>query len=241
MHSVYNLPMGSVPTDSCVPKPPSARDKQGPRWKRRKDARPQEVIDAALELFGDFGYAQTRLEDVASRAGISKGTVYLYFSSKQDLFEAVIHERALPWLQQIASQTPNESDSTEVVLRRFLHWGWQQFLASRLHLIARVVLAESNNFPHLAKIYLREVMGPVHEHVGQLLQRGVARGEVHGEVTPERVKVLMTPLSWLSLWRQALTAHSEPRLDEERFLREAIDMVVGSVLVAPPAAREHVS
>ena len=252
MHSDYNpamepaQPNGFAPNacapdasalNACCSNPDPGKEKQGPRWKRRKDARPKEVIDAALALFGDFGYAQTRLEDVASRAGISKGTVYLYFSSKQDLFEAVIHERALPWLEQIASQTPNESDSTEVVLRNFLQWGWEQFMATRLNLIARVVLAESNNFPHLAKIYLREVMGPIHEHVRKLLQRGVDRGEVCGEITPERIKALMTPLSWLSLWRQALIAHSEPHFDEERFLREAFDRVVCSVLAGPSASR----
>ena len=110
--------------------------RQGPRWKRRKDARPQEVIDAALALFAEFGYAQTRLDDVAARAGISKGTVYLYFASKQDLFEAVVQDRVTPWLEAIGSQTINDQDPTEQVLRNFLNWGWNQFLESKLYLIA---------------------------------------------------------------------------------------------------------
>ncbi len=206
------------------------QSRQAPRWKRRKDARPQELIDAALTLFGEFGYAQTRLDDVASRAGISKGTVYLYFSSKQDLFEAVVRERAVPWLESIEISGLNSQASMEDQLRSFLSWGWQQFVESRLHLIARIVLSESNNFPHLAQVYLREVMGPVNGLLMGLLERGVARGEVLGEVSQERVRALMARLAWFSVWRPTLAAHSDSPLDEGRYVQEAIDMIIRSVI-----------
>ena len=208
-----------------------SQEKQGPRWKRRKDARPQELISAALSLFGEFGYSQTRLDDVAAKAGISKGTVYLYFASKQDLFEAVIRERAAPWIEAIRSREDNTNQSTEVVLREFLDWGWQQFLESKLYLIARIVLAESNNFPHLAETYLREVMGPVHEQLTRVLNRGVERGEVRGEVPRERIQVLRAPRSWLAVWRQALRTHGSAPIDEQVYVREAIDMAVRSVIL----------
>lgn len=203
---------------------------KSPRWKRRKESRPQELLDAALSLFAQYGYAQTRLDDVAALAGVSKGTVYLYFASKQDLFEAVVHAQAHPWLSALAKKRALPEDQpTEQVLREFLAWGWDQFLASRLYLIARVVLAESNNFPLLAKAYLKEVMGPIHQHLYFLLERGVHRGEVAGDLSRERVKALLAPLSWFSLWRHALMAHSEPPINEERFVREAIHMIVSSV------------
>lgn len=223
------------PTELQEPKENNAAPtvRQGPRWKRRKDARPQEVIDAALALFAEFGYAQTRLDDVAARAGISKGTVYLYFASKQDLFEAVVQDRVTPWLEAISSQTINDQDPTEQVLRNFLNWGWNQFLESKLYLIARVVLAESNNFPNLAQAYLREVMGPIHTHLEDLLQRGVARGEVQGPISRERVKALLAPLAWLSIWRQALIAHVDPPFDEKLFVQEAIDMVIRGLRPSP--------
>jgi AcrR family transcriptional regulator len=201
-----------------------------PRWKRRKESRPQELLDAALSLFAQHGYAQTRLDDVASLAGVSKGTVYLYFASKQDLFEAVVHAQAHPWLSALSRKRElSEDQPTEQVLREFLMWGWSQFLASKLYLIARVVLAESNNFPLLAKAYLKEVMGPIHQHLYYLLERGIERGDVAGEVSRERVKAMLAPLSWFSLWRHALLAHGEPPISEERFIREAIHMIVGSV------------
>jgi AcrR family transcriptional regulator len=206
----------------------SASEK-APRWKRRKDHRPQELLDAALSLFAQHGYAQTRLDDVAAQAGVSKGTVYLYFSSKQDLFEAVVHAQAHPWLGAISEKQPLEDEPTEKVLRDFLNWGWEHFLASKLYLIARVVLAESNNFPSLAKAYLQEVMGPIHRHLHSLLERGVARGEITGEVSRERVKALLAPLSWFSLWRQALLEHGEPPINEDRYIREAVDMIINSL------------
>lgn len=209
--------------------PALSLQKQGPRWKRRKDARPQEVLDAALALFSEFGYSQTRLDDVAAKAGISKGTVYLYFASKQDLFEAVIQDRIRPWLEAIASQEINDNETTDEVVRRFLSWGWNQFLETRLFMITKVVLAESNNFPDLAKTYLREVMGPIHDHMATLLIRGVTRGEVDGDITPERIKALLAPLSWLSMWRQVLLEHGTPPVDESRFVQESIEMVARSI------------
>jgi AcrR family transcriptional regulator len=207
----------------------SASEKS-PRWKRRKESRPQELLEAALLLFAQHGYAHTRLDDVAAQAGVSKGTVYLYFASKQDLFEAVVHAQANPWLTAISQRETLENEPTDKVLREFLTWGWGQFLESKLYLIARVVLAESNNFPQLARAYLQEVMGPIHEHLHNLLERGVARGEVIGEVSRERVKALLAPLSWFSLWRQALLDHGQPPINEDRYVREAIDMIISSVV-----------
>ncbi len=217
------------PMEIALPSQQSPAEKS-PRWKRRKESRPQELLDAALSLFAERGYSQTRLDDVAALAGVSKGTVYLYFASKQDLFEAVVHAQAHPWLSAMSEeQNPPQDKPSEEVLREFLLWGWEQFLASKLYLIARVVLAESNNFPLLAKAYLKEVMGPIHQHLYYLLERGVSRGEFAGDVSRERVKALLAPLSWFSLWRHALLAHGEPPISEERFIREAIHMIVASV------------
>lgn len=226
---------------SVAVEPFKSSERQPPRWKRRKQARPAELIRAALTLFSEFGYAQTRLDDVASQAGISKGTVYLYFSSKQDLFEAVIHDRAEPWLLALAEQKIDEHESTEVLLRTFLNWGWNQLLESKLHLIAKIVLAESNNFPHLAQSYLREVMGPIHDHTMRLLERGIERGEIQGEATRERVKVILSPLSWLALWRQALTAHGDPPIREDVYVREAIEMAIKSLIVVPQKTSTRLS
>jgi AcrR family transcriptional regulator len=203
--------------------------RQAPRWRRRKESRSAELLDAALHLFGESGYAQTRLDDVAARAGISKGTVYLYFASKQDLFEAVVRERASPWINSLAARAIDDQQPTDVVMRETLLWGWNQFLESKLYLIARIVLSESNNFPHLAQSYLREVMGPIHRHLIGLLQRGLARGEIDGEASRERVKALLAPLSWFALWRHALLTHGNPPMREDVYVREAIEMAVRSL------------
>jgi AcrR family transcriptional regulator len=212
----------------------SITDRQAPRWRRRKESRSAELIDAALLLFAQSGYAQTRLDDVAARAGISKGTVYLYFSSKQDLFEAVVQERASPWIDALQARPIDDSQPTDIVIREVLFWGWNQFLESKLYLIARIVLAESNNFPHLAQAYLREVMGPVHQYLISLLERGIARGEIDGQASRERVKALLAPLSWLALWRHALVNNgNQPPLREDVYVNEAIEMAVRSLTPRP--------
>jgi len=203
--------------------------RQAPRWRRRKESRSAELLEAALHLFGEFGYAQTRLDDVAARAGISKGTVYLYFASKQDLFEAVVHERASPWINALATRPIDDEQPTDVVVREALLWGWNQFLESKLYLIARIVLGESNNFPHLAQAYLREVMGPIHRYLISLLERGIARGEIDGEASRERVKAMLAPLSWFALWRHALLSHGNPPMREDVYIHEAIEMAVRSL------------
>jgi AcrR family transcriptional regulator len=208
----------------------SITERQPPRWRRRKESRSAELIDAALMLFAESGYAQTRLDDVAARAGISKGTVYLYFSSKQDLFEAVVRDRASPWVEALQARPIDENQHSHIAVQEALLWGWNEFLESKLYLIARIVLAESNNFPHLAQAYLREVMGPVHQHLMGLLERGIARGEIDGQASRERVKALLAPLSWLALWRHALINNSDrPPIREDVYVQEAIEMAVRSL------------
>ena len=95
------------------------------------------------------------------------------------------------------------------------------------------MLSESNNFPHLAQVYLREVMGPVHSLLMGLLERGAARGEILGEVTQERVRALMAPLAWFSIWRPTLAAHGDAPIDDGRYVQEAIDMIIRSVINSP--------
>src|SRR4051794_10701515 len=85
-------------------------DEQVPRWKRRKEARPAEILAAALDCFAERGFAATRVEDVAARAGVTKGTVYLYFQTKEDLFKALVRQQLLPNIERLeavaAADTP---------------------------------------------------------------------------------------------------------------------------------------
>jgi AcrR family transcriptional regulator len=122
-----------------------------PRWRRRSDARPAEIAEAALELFVEHGFAATRMEAIAKRAGVTKGTVYLYFPSKEDLFRAVVKENILPNLEQgerlVAEHTGSAAELLALLVRR----SWELMQTSRTQCMPKLMLAEGKNFPELAK------------------------------------------------------------------------------------------
>src|ERR1700674_4704610 len=96
-----------------------------PRWERRKDARPAELLAAAVELFVERGYAATRLDDVARQAGVSKGTVYLYFASKEELFKAVVREGLVPLLERGEKMVAEHHGSAAELIRNLVHGWWE--------------------------------------------------------------------------------------------------------------------
>ena len=105
----------------------TSSDSNKPRWERRKNARPQELVAAALDLFVERGYAATRLDDVAAQAGVSKGTLYLYFSSKEELFKSVINESLVPFLDQSRAMSEAYEGTSEALV------GTDRFDQARRH------------------------------------------------------------------------------------------------------------
>ena len=126
--------------------------------RRRKDARPSELTAAALELFVDKGFAATRLDDVAARAGVSKGTLYLYFDSKEALFKAVIEEGIVPTLAAAELQLAEHNGSSVALLRKLLFGWWQHIGGTRLAGVPKLIISESRNFPELAQYYHDKVI-----------------------------------------------------------------------------------
>src|SRR5574341_294991 len=142
-----------------------------PRWARRKEARPYELTVAALALFVEKGYAATRLEDIAARAGVSKGTVYLYFANKEELFQAVVREGIVPAIAQAERTLAEHPGPASDILRYFLRGWWQMFGETPLGGIPKLLVAEVRNFPEIARFYHEEVIRPGHALIGRLLQR----------------------------------------------------------------------
>ncbi|MBP7523964.1 MAG: TetR/AcrR family transcriptional regulator, partial [Propionivibrio sp.] len=121
--------------------------------RRRKDERPSELVSAALDLFVDRGFAATRLDDVAARAGVSKGTLYLYFESKEALFRAVIEEAIVPLLAAAEDEIAGYEGGSIDLLRRLLFGWWEQIGATRLAGVPKLLIAEARNFPAVAQYY----------------------------------------------------------------------------------------
>ena len=139
------------------------------RWQRRKDARPPEILAAALASFAERGFAATRLEDVAARAGFTKGTIYLYFPNKEELFKAVVRGNLVAHLKRFkqlaASQEPASS-----LLRRLTVYR-VEVISTPVSAITKLVVSEASNSPDLARFYLDEVVRRGRDVVEALLRR----------------------------------------------------------------------
>jgi len=172
----------------------ATQSKNEPRSERRKDARPGEILDAALELFVEKGFAATRLEDIAQRAGVSKGTVYLYFDSKEELFKAVIRSgivRAIEEAEQMVAAFPGSSAD---LLRQLYNAWWQTIGSRKLSGIPKLMISEAQNFPELARFYNAEVIQRGSQLFGRTIQRGIDRGEFRHVNVDYTVRAMVAPL-----------------------------------------------
>ena len=149
-----------------------------PRWRRRKDARPSEIVEAALEVFAEKGFAAAKLEDVARRAGISKATLYLYFATKEEIFHAVARAAVGSLGEGLGSQTEGVDVSFAELAPRLLSCAAGMMKGGRVPAIARMVIGESRNFPDLARIWHDDVVTRVIGMVTGIIARAQARGEV---------------------------------------------------------------
>src|SRR5258706_11951793 len=144
---------------------------------RRKEARPGELLDAALDLFVEKGFAATRAEEVAARAGVSKGTLFLYFPSKEELFKAVVRENISGRFQEWNQEFETFEGSGADMVRYCMKVWWERVGASRASGITKLIISEARNFPDLAAFYQREVIKPGQDLVRRILQHGVDNGE----------------------------------------------------------------
>jgi AcrR family transcriptional regulator len=200
--------------------------RQDRRWTRRKEARPAELISSALDLFVERGFSATRLEDVAARAGVSKGTLYLYFPSKEDLFKAVVRGGIVPAIER-AEKLLNEHQGNAGSLIRDMVKGWWVTVGStRLGGIPKLMISESRNFPELTQFYYREVISRVHRLVAAAVQRGIDSGEFRA-VDVEYVKrLVIAPLWLLTVWRFSFDYCESNQLDPFTYLDSHLDLIL---------------
>jgi len=200
-----------------------------PRWARRKDARPAELIAAALEIFIDKGYAGTRLDEVAARAGVSKGTLYLYFENKEELFKAVVRDSVVARISETAAEVLRHDGPSDALLRYLIESWWREYGDSAAGGLGKLVMAESGNFPEIARFFVDEVIHPWHDVLAAALTRGVARGEFRAVEVPMLVRVITAPLVMLSLWKRSFGPCSGEPLDADAYIATHIDMVLASL------------
>ena len=203
-----------------------------PRWERRKEARPHELLSAAIELFVERGFSSTRLEDVARRAGVSKGTLYLYYANKEDLFKAVVRQSIVPMLGQAeVSVAEFEGHSAQLLRNVILSW-WHSVGATKASGISKLIFAEADNFPELADFYQKEVMSRGMRMISSMLERGVQRGEFRAINIPQTTQVLIAPMLMLSTWKHTIAPCERCDLQPEAFLEAFLDITLNGLVPA---------
>lgn len=205
------------------------------RWERRKEARPAEIVAAALQLFADRGFAATRLEDVATIAGVSKGTVYLYFESKEQLFEAVVREAIAPNIDRAEALVDTFEGPTAELLRALFEF-MAGVLETPLTGVMKLLVAESGNFPQLARLYADLVLRRVFGLLRRILERGVARGELRPLDLDTAVPLVIAPVLLLGLWKHSFGAHTDLALDRRAVLQAHAENLLRA-LAADPGGR----
>ena len=208
-----------------------------PTRQRRKQARPQELLDAALALFVEKGFAATRAEEVAQHAGVSKGTLYLYYPSKEDLFKAVVRQRLSSLIAEGAELAGQFEGSSADLLAQLLHTWWDRLGNTPAAGIHKIVLAEVRNFPELAQFYNDEVIVPADRLFCSCIQRGIDRGEFRPMPLHEAAQVLIAPMIFMALCRDSFTAcpvRGGIEVDPAAVLRTHLDLVLHGLQVRRP-------
>lgn len=196
-----------------------------PARRRRKDARPTEIADAALALFSERGFAATRLEDVATRAGVSKGTLYLYFPTKEDLFRAVLRQGLLPNLEAMEHAVAADQAPAPVLLGQ-IAGRLLQVLDTNLTAIPKLVLAESGNFPAIARMYADEVVMRAMALLTSILNRGIERGELRRVDPQSAIPTFIAPFLMMALWKHSLGQHTQIAIDPKAVMETHMDILL---------------
>jgi AcrR family transcriptional regulator len=165
-----------------------------------RETRVRKVLDAALDVFIEHGFAAAKLDDVARRAGVAKGTLYLYFASKEALFEELIRS-VLASPSQAAGQAIMDLDlPAEFMLRGMIAWAKTEILGTRRKDVARLIISEAWRFPDLAVFYHREVVGRAMTTVRTIVERGVERGEFTTDAAARFPQLVVGPLMVAIVW-----------------------------------------
>jgi AcrR family transcriptional regulator len=198
------------------------------RRQRRKEARPSEIIDAGLKLFSENGFAGTRLEDVAKRAGIAKGTVYLYFPSKEALFEAAVKERMVSNMDAMGQLVASFEGTTAELLQRAFEKMYNHLVEGDAAVLMRILIGEGARFPHLIELHRKIAMQRGLETMKGLLMRAEARGELRIPVDDIDPRMIVAPLVLFAVAKDVFPPGSFG--SREEFIRRHCDLVLNGIL-----------
>ena len=197
-----------------------------PKYQRRKEDRPQEIADAAFAAFAEKGYAATRIDDVAKRAGISKGLTYLYYKTKEDLFKAVVKNVVVRRVDTLIGSVESSNLSSEDLIRGPLLDFMKKVPGSPIAIVIRLLISEGPRHPDLVDYYYENVVSRGLAAIRQFVDRGVERGEFRQEALNHQPHLFLAPMMLSIIWRLLFT---DKPLDTDQLMESQIEMLLAQM------------
>jgi AcrR family transcriptional regulator len=205
------------------------------KFRRLPEERPGQILDAALRVFADRGIAAAKLEEIAQLAGVSKGTIYLYFPSKEDLFREVVRQKVVPHL--ISADAGSAAGSASEAITGYLTHHWHFMDREESEGWVRLALLELHKFPDLMQFYRDEVITKSNAVLSAIIARGIASGEFRSLDPAAAVMMIKGILVTHVIWRGALTHHPAMRAKpRETTLHDITDFVLHALRSGTPVA-----
>jgi AcrR family transcriptional regulator len=197
--------------------------------RRRKAERPQEILEAAFVEFSRNGYAMTTLDRVAERAGVTKGTIYVYFENKEHLFISMVREVTKAALDTVHEMLETHEGSTADLLRAQFSFIYQHIVEDRRRReVLRMLIAEAPRFPELADRYHQEILRPCLDMLRQAIRRGMDRGEFRNSAIVDLPQIVIAPIALVDIWMMMFDDRQP--LDMKAYFNAHLDLVLNGLL-----------
>jgi AcrR family transcriptional regulator len=207
---------------------PQRRKLPGPRWKRRAEARPEEIVDAALAEFTERGFEAARMEDIAKAAGISKAAIYLYFPSKVALLEALIEAKIGPIARQAETLAAAGHADPVTALRMMANVAAHRIADPKLLAVPRLVIGLSGRFPEIADYYRTHVAEKARTALESLIAAGIAKGVIRDVDVRAVARAFIGPLFFEAMWTHILRGDSTLS-DPQRLIEQHFDILLNGL------------
>ena len=215
----------------------SQETSQEPRWRRLPEERPRQIIEAALEIFGEHGLREARLDDIARRAGLSKGTIYLYFPNKEELFREVVRSIIVARLERAEHELDAAAGSTVTEqLGAYMRQWWAFLLTPDYARLYRLIVSELHRFPDLAQFYADEVVKRSHALVAGIIARGVEGDEFRDVEPAATARMISSMFISHALWcsKREIFRHVTT-CSEDEILSQLTDFILHALRPDSPA------
>lgn len=199
------------------------------RWTRRKNERPGEILDAALRVFAAKGFAAARMEDIAKAAGVTKGTIYLYYENKEQVFKSLVLDLIGGVMSGVETHVSTYQGPVSDLLRFVLKNIAVVMIHSDRIALPKIIIAEAGNFPALAEFWKREVIDRGMGILGKLMQRGIESGEFRALPTDHMVRLLIAPMLLSAIWRTTFEQFEQTPFDYQAFVETHLDVFLRGV------------